>query len=63
MKRGHKIAIEIIVYLIFLYTLCFLGSALIYGFTWLNAWEALKTLGISFGIIIIMFLLHKWLEE
>ena len=67
MKRGHKIAIEIIVYLIFLYTLCFLGSALIYGFTWLNAWEALKTLGISLGItaiiFIICFLSHKWLEE
>ena len=67
MKRSYKIVIIAIVYLIFLYTLCFLGNAIMYGCTWLNAWEALKTLGISIGIaaiiFIIMFLLHKWLEE
>ena len=67
MKRSYKIATVIIVYLIFLYTLCFAGNAIMYGYTWLNAWEALKTLGISLGItaiiFIICFLSHKWLEE
>lgn len=67
MKRGYKIAIVIIVSLIFLYTLCFLGNAIMYGCTWLNAWEALKTLGIALGIsalvFIISFLLHECLEE
>ena len=67
MKRSHKIAIVIIVYLIFLYTLAFASNAIMYGYTWLNAWEALKTLGISLGItaiiFIILFLSHKWLEE
>ena len=67
MERCYKIAIVIIVYLIFLYTLCFAGNVIIYGYTWLNAWEALKTLGISLGIsalvFIIIFLSHKWLEE
>ena len=67
MKRSYKIAIVIIVYLIFLYTLSFAGNAITYGYTWLNAWEALKTLGISLGItaiiFIICFLSHKWLEE
>lgn len=67
MKRGYKIAIAIIVYLIFLYTLCFLGYAISSGYTWLNAWEALKTLGIALGIsalvCIISFLAYKWLEE
>lgn len=67
MKRSYKIVIITIVYLIFLYTLCFVGNAIMYGYTWLNAWEALKILGISLGIsalvFIISFLLHKWLEE
>lgn len=67
MKRSYKIAIIAIVYLIFLYTLCYLGLAVMYGYTWLNAVEALKALGISLGItaiiFIICFLLHKWLEE
>ena len=67
MKRNYKIAIVIIVYLIFLYTLSFVGNAIMYGYTWLNAWEALKTLGIALGIsalvFIIIFLFHKWLEE
>lgn len=66
MKRGYKIAILIIVNLIFLYTMCFLHNAIMYGCTWLNAWEALKSLGISLGIcalvFIISFLSHKWLE-
>ena len=43
------------------------SNAIMYGYTWLNAWEALKTLGISLGItaiiFIICFLSHKWLEE
>lgn len=67
MKRSYKIAIVIIVCLIFLYTLSFAGNAIMYGYTWLNAWEALKTLGIALGIsalvFIISFLAHKWLEE
>lgn len=67
MKRSYKIATVVIVYLIFLYTLCFLGNAITYGCTWLNAWEALKILGIALGIsaliFIISFLSHKWLEE
>lgn len=67
MKRSHKIAIIAIVYLIFLYTLSYLGSAITYGYTWLNALEALKIIGISLGItaiiFIICFLSHKWLEE
>ena len=67
MKRSYKIAIVLIVYLIFLYALCFLGSVIMYGYTWLNAWEALKTLGISLGIsalvFIISFLSYKWLED
>ena len=67
MKRNYKIAIVIIVYLIFLYTLSFVGNAIMYGYTWLNAWDALKTLGIALGIsalvFIIIFLFHKWLEE
>ena len=67
MKRSYKIAIIAIVYLIFLYTLCFVGNAAMYGYTWLNAWEALKALGISLGmtaiIFITCFLFHKWLEE
>ena len=64
MKRSYKIAI---VHLIFLYALCFFGISIMYGFTWLNAWEVLKTLGISLGIaaiiFIICFLSYKWLEE
>lgn len=67
MKRSHKIAIIATVYLIFFYALCFFGNFTRYGFTWLNAWEALKILGISLGItaiiFIICFLSHKWLEE
>lgn len=67
MKRSFKIAIVVIAYLIILYTLSFAGNAIMYGCTWLNAWEALKTLGIALGIsaliFIIMFLSHKWLEE
>lgn len=67
MKRSYKIAIIAIVHLIFLYTLCFAGNAIMYGFTWLNAWAALKTLGISLGITAIIFIIgflsHKWLEE
>ena len=67
MKRSYKIAIIAIVFLIFLYTLSFAGSSTMYGVTWLNAWEALKTLGIGLGIaaiiVIICFLSHKWLEE
>lgn len=66
MKRSYKIAIVVIVYLIFLYALSFAGNASMYGYTWLNAWEALKTLGVSLGItaiiFIICFLSHKWLE-
>lgn len=67
MKRNHKIAIIAMVFLIFLYTLCYLGLATTYGYTWLNAVEALKTLGVSLGlgalIFIISFLFNKWLEE
>ena len=67
MKRSHKIAIIAIVFLIFLYTLSYLGLAIIYGYTWLNAVEALKSLGIALGIsaliFIIGFLSNKWLEE
>lgn len=67
MKRGHKIAIIAMAHLIFLYALCFFGNSIMYGCTWLNAWEALKTLGISLGIaaiiFIISFLSYKWLEE
>ena len=67
MKRSYKIAIIAIVYLIFLYTLCFAGNAIMYGFTWLNAWVALKTLGVGLGISTIIFMIcflsHKWLEE
>lgn len=67
MTRSLKITIIVITHLIFLYILCFAGNAIIYGYTWLNAWEALKTLGISLGItaiiFIILFLSHKWLEE
>lgn len=67
MERGYKIAIVIIVHLIFLYALCFLGNAIMNGYTWLNAWVALKTLGIALGlsalVFIISFLSHKWLEE
>lgn len=67
MKRSYKIVIIAIVCLIFLYTLCYLGFALTYGYTWLNAWESLKALGIALGIsalvFIIVFLSHKWLEE
>ena len=67
MKRSYKITIIAIVFLIFLYTLSFLGLAITHGYTWLNALEALKTLGISLGIsalvFIIVFLSHKWLEE
>lgn len=67
MTRSHKIAIIAIVLLIFLYALCFFGNSIMYGFTWLNAWEALKTLGIGLGItaiiFIICFLSYKWLEE
>lgn len=67
MKRSHIIAIIAIAYLIFLYALCFFGNSIMYAFTWLNAWEALKTLGIALGIsalvFIISFLSYKWLEE
>ena len=67
MKRSYKIAIIAIVFLIFLYTLSYLGSAIMYGYTWLNAVEALKYVGIALGIsalvFIIAFLSHKWLEE
>ncbi len=70
MKRGYKIAIIAIiaiVFLIFLYTLSYFGLALEYGYTWLNAVEALKSLGVSLGIsalvFIIAFLSCKWLEE
>lgn len=67
MKRDYKIAIVIIVFLIILYTLCFVGNAIMYGYTWLNAWESLKVLGISLSIaaiiLIICFLSYKWLEE
>ena len=67
MKRSFKITIIVITYLMFLYTLCFAGNSIMYGYTWLNAWEALKTLGIGLGITaiiyIICFLSHKWLEE
>ena len=67
MKRDHKISIVIILYLIFLYTLCFLGCAIMDGYTWLCAWKALKILGIGLGvsalIFIFGFLLHKWLDE
>lgn len=62
MKRSFKITIIAITHLIFLYTLCFAGNVIMYGYTWLNAWEALKTLGISLGITAIIFLSHKWLE-
>ena len=37
MKRSYKIAIVVIVYLIFLYALSFAGNASMYGYTWLNA--------------------------
>ena len=67
MKRSIKITIIVITYLMLLYTLCFVGNSIMYGYTWLNAWEALKTLGISLGITaiiyIIWFLSYKWLEE
>ena len=67
MKRSFKITIIAIVYLIFLYTLCLVGNAIMYGYTWLNAWESLKIIGVSLGItaiiFIICFLSHKWLEE
>ena len=67
MKRSFKITIIVIAYLLFLYTLCFAGNAIMYGYTWLNAWESLKILGIALGIsalvFIIIFLFHKWLEE
>lgn len=67
MKRGHKIAIIVITFLIFLYTLCFASNVIMYGYTWLNAWESLKALGISLGIAakicIIAFLSYKRLEE
>ena len=67
MKRSYKIAIIAIVFLIFLYTLSYLGLAIIHGYTWLNAVEALKNLGIALGIsalvFIIAFLSSKWLEE
>lgn len=67
MKRSYKIAIIAIVYLIFLYTWCYLGSVHTYGYTWLNAVEVLKILGVSLGIsafiFISLFLFDKWLEE
>lgn len=67
MKRSYKIAIIVITLLIFLYTLCFASNVIMYGYTWLNAWESLKALGISLGITaiicIIAFLSYKWLEE
>ena len=67
MKRGRKIAIVIIVLLIFLYTLCFLSYAIMDGCTWLTAWVSLQTLGIALGIsalvFIVSFLVYKWLEE
>lgn len=66
MKRNYKTAIIAIVHLIFLYALCFFGNSIIYGYTWLNAWEALKTLGIALGValvFIIVFLFYEWLEE
>ena len=67
MKRSYKIAIIAIAHLIFLYALCLFGISIMYGFTWLNAWEGLKILGISLGItaiiFIICFLSYKWLEE
>lgn len=67
MKRSYKIAIIAIVFLIFLYTLSYFGLALKYGYTWLNAVEALKSLGVSLGIsalvFIMAFLSYKWLEE
>lgn len=54
-------------FLIFLYTLSYFGLALEYGYTWLNAVEALKSLGVSLGIsalvFIMAFLSYKWLEE
>ena len=67
MKRSYKIAIIAIVCLVFLYTLSFFGNSTIYGFTWLNAVEALEALSIALGIsalvFIIAFLSCKWLEE
>lgn len=62
MKRSHKIAIITIVFLLFLYALSFFGSAKTYGYTWLNALEALA-LGINGAIFIGVYLYVERLGE
>ena len=63
MKKVYKIVLSAIIMLMFLYAFAFVGVALEVGYTWQCALIALKIMGISLGISVVIFVLMFCLVE